>query len=49
MGYQIVDITLKDGKVLEKVIVFNAEELGLPPEYKELKMEEIENIRLSKK
>ena len=48
MGYQVVDITPKDGRVLKGAIVFNAEELGLPPEYKDLKIEDIDGVKLSK-
>ena len=44
MGYQIVDIILKNGQVLNQVNVFNAEELELPNEYKDLQVEDIKNI-----
>lgn len=49
MGYQIVEVTLKDGRVLKETVVFNAEELSLPPGYKDLKIEDIEDIKLYKK
>ena len=49
MGYQLVDVTLKDGRVFKEILVFNAEELQLPPEYKDLKIEDIEDIKLCKK
>jgi hypothetical protein len=45
MGYQVVDVMLKDGRVLREIVVFNAEELGLPPEYKDLKIEDIEDVK----
>lgn len=45
MGYQIVDITLKDGRVLKNIVVFNAEELELPLE-KELDVEDIKEVQL---
>jgi hypothetical protein len=47
MGYQIVDATLKDGRVLKKIVVFNAEELELPSEYKDIRIDDIKNIKLS--
>lgn len=46
MGYQTVDITLKDGRVIKRVNIFNAEDLELPDEYKSIK---IENIELHRK
>lgn len=48
MGYQIVDVTLKDGRVLKDVVVFNAEELKLPPEHKDINMDDVQDIKLSK-
>jgi len=48
MGYQIVDVTLKGGRVLKKIVVFNAEELNLPPEYKDVTIDDVEDIELSK-
>lgn len=48
MGYQIVDIMLKDGRVLKEIAVFNAEELGLPPEYKDFRTEDIQDVKLVK-
>ena len=49
MGYQVVDITLKDGRVLKEIVVFNAEELRLPAEYKDLRIEDIEELSCVKK
>lgn len=49
MGYQTVDITLKDGRVIKGVNVFNAEDLELPNEYKSIKIEKIQNINLCRK
>ena len=47
MGYQIVDVTLKDGRVLKNTVVFNAEDLKLPPEHRGVELEDVEEIRLS--
>jgi len=49
MGYQTIDIILKNAHVIEKINVFNAEDLELPDEYKDLKMEKIKDIVLHKK
>lgn len=43
MGYQKVDVRLKDNRVLKNVLVFNAEEIDLPDE---LAAVEISEIRL---
>lgn len=43
MGYQKVDIWLKDNRVLKNVLVFNAQEIDLPDE---LATVEIAEIRL---
>jgi len=48
MGYQIIDVKLKDGRVLKDISVLNAQELELPPEYKDLKIEDIEDVKLRK-
>lgn len=49
MGYQTIDVTLKDGRVIKGVNVFNAEDLELPDEYKSIKIEKIQNIKLCRK
>lgn len=33
MGYQRVDVRLQDGRVIENLTVFNAEDLELPDEF----------------
>jgi hypothetical protein len=43
MGYQRVDVELADGRVLQDVPVFNAEEIELPENCAEC---EIRNLRL---
>lgn len=48
MGYQLVDVVLKGGRVLKEVYVYNAEELILPVECKDLKIKDIADIKLSK-
>ena len=47
IGYQIVNVTLKDGRVVKKTVVFNAEDLKLPPEYRGVELEDVEEIKLS--
>lgn len=47
MGYQIVDVMLKDGRVLKNTVVFNAEDLKLPPEYRGVELQDVEEIKLS--
>ena len=44
MGYQKVDVALKAGRLIRSVVVLNAEELVLPDEYKNLKLEEIQDL-----
>ncbi len=48
MGYQIIDITLKDGRKIKKVKIFNAEILELPKEYRNISEKDIIRIELSK-
>ncbi len=33
MGYQLVDVTLRDGRELKQVVVLNAEWLDIPDEF----------------
>ena len=47
MGYQIVDITLKDGRVLNRVTVLNCEIILLPAEYKNVCEKDIAEIKMS--
>jgi len=42
MGYQIVDITLNDGRVLKRIIISNAENVYLPDGYDESDIAEIQ-------
>lgn len=49
MGYQTIDIILKNGQVIEQINVFNAEDMELPDKYKHLKVEKIKDIVLHKK
>ena len=44
MGYQKIDIILKDGRIIKGVNVFNVEDLELPDEFKSIKGEQIQNI-----
>jgi len=46
MGYQVVDVFLKDGRVLKNVIVTNAEQLMVPPGYKDLRPDDILRIEV---
>ena len=43
MGYQKVDLTLKDGRTLKGLLVFNAEECRTEQEFK---VEDITDIKL---
>ncbi len=41
MGYQRVDLRLKDGREVRDVPVFNAEELDLPDEFARVGIEDV--------
>lgn len=41
MGYQKVDVRLKDKRVLKNVVVFNAEEIELPEDCVTTEIEEL--------
>lgn len=43
MGYQLVDVVMKDGRRLESVVVLNAEWLEVPSDYTDA---EVEDLRL---
>jgi hypothetical protein len=43
MGYQRVDVRLADGRELQDVVVFNAQEIEVPDEFAKA---EIEDVRL---
>ena len=45
MGYQKVDVTLKDGRTLKGLMVFNAEDCQTEQEFK---VEDIADIKLHK-
>jgi len=47
MGYQIVDITLKDTRIIKKVIVCNAESVYLPAGYENIYEKDIVKIEIS--
>lgn len=47
MGYQLVDVELKDGLVVTNVFVFNAEELEWPADNNSIRPADILSIRLS--
>jgi len=49
MGYQKVDITLKEGTEIKDVFIYNGEELDLPEKYSSIKIIEIVKIILHKK
>ncbi len=42
MGYQRVDLRLADGRELKNVLAFNAEEVELPDECADAKIEDIQ-------
>ena len=46
MGYQRVDVILKSGQIIKDIIVLNAEDLVLPDEYRNLKLEEIKKFHV---
>lgn len=46
MGYQRVDVILKSGQIIKDIVILNAEDLMLPEEYRNLKLEEIENLHV---
>ena len=48
MGYQRVDIRLKDGSEVEGVFVFNAEELEWPSTRPTISSDDIAKIQLSR-
>lgn len=48
MGYQKVNVKLKNGKVIKDVLVFNAEELEIPNPKAKITLSDIIEIKLSK-
>jgi hypothetical protein len=44
MGYQKVNVLLKSGQVIKNVIVLNAEDLVLPDQYENLRIDEITDL-----
>jgi hypothetical protein len=47
MGYQIVDLLLVDGRVVQCVPVFNSEIADLPDVFRDLKASDVADVRLS--
>ena len=47
MGYHLVDITLKDGRAMKKVIVVDAEMVCLPEEFEDTHESDITEIKMS--
>jgi hypothetical protein len=41
MGYQVVDVRLRDDRLVEKVMVFNCEEIQLPEEFVKVGIKEL--------
>jgi len=41
MGYQRVDVRLQNGRLLENVMVFNAEDMELPEEFARLQIKDL--------
>ncbi|MHB8404552.1 MAG: hypothetical protein ACYDCJ_03920 [Gammaproteobacteria bacterium] len=41
MGYQRVDVRLQNGRLVENVLVFNAEDLELPEEFARLQIKDL--------
>ena len=48
MGYQRVDVRLKDGGEVQGVVVFNAEEMEWPSTYPSISSDDIAKIQLSR-
>ena len=44
MGYQLVELYLKDGRVIPKLKAWNAEVIELPEQYKDITEEKIVRI-----
>ena len=45
-GYQIINVILNNGNIIEGTVVFNAEYLELPDKYKTITNKEIKSIQL---
>lgn len=48
VGYQIVDIGLKDGRVLKKQIVLNCEILELSNKFEDINIKDVREIKIAK-
>ena len=48
MGYQRVDVYLKNGREIQGIVVFNAEEMEWPSTYPSISSDDIEKIQLSR-
>lgn len=49
MGYQRVNVILKSDQIIRDVVVLNAEDLVLPDQYTNLKLEEISDFTVRSK
>lgn len=47
MGYQLVDLVLFDGRVVQRVPVFNSEIANLPETFRDVTASDIADVRLS--
>jgi hypothetical protein len=47
MGYQVVDLILRDGRVVPNVIVFNSEIANLPEEFRDVRPSDVADVRLT--
>lgn len=45
MGYQIVDVILRNGERVQSIVVYNAEEMEWPAQRRPIKPEDIVDIR----
>ena len=45
MGYQIVDVILRNGERVQSIVVYNAEEMDWPAQRRPIKPEDIVDIR----
>lgn len=47
MGYQVADITLKDGRIIKRLTVWNCKDVFLPPGYEKVCEKDISDIQIS--
>ena len=48
MGYQYVDVCLRNGSIFRDVIVFNGEQMEWPDDSRPIRSEDIDEITMSK-